>query len=87
MVQQYVRTLYIPVDQRLFKCCVEVHDALCCIQTYAETGPPLQHSFLILGATTDETESNTITASSFVYLFTIQYCTACIQQNCAQLTL
>jgi hypothetical protein len=50
MVQKYVGTLDIPVDQRFLKCRVEVHNASCCVQTYAETGLPLQCRFLILGA-------------------------------------
>jgi hypothetical protein len=50
VVQQYVRALDIPVDQRFLECRVKVHDASCCVQTYAETGPPLQYRFLILGA-------------------------------------
>lgn len=50
MVQKYVGTLDIPVDQRLLKCRVKVHNASCCVHTYAETGLPLQCRFLILGA-------------------------------------
>jgi CTP-dependent riboflavin kinase len=50
LVQQYVGTLNVPVDERFLMCRVKVQYAICCAVSNVQTSPPVYDRFFTLGA-------------------------------------